>query len=1229
MNERDISEKIEQALKAFEEGALIDKARNLLNTLGYESAMMMDLESNHTDYFISEFDPSGKLNRERAMVEEWESIDFLFQLKEEDVSGSGLTRLPFNTKPIDDTIMESYVFFAVKLQGNTYNRTQLSAITREINKLMPMPAMIIFQHGQTLTFAVIDRRLHKQDQTKDVLKKVTLIKDIDFKDAHRAHIKILFDLSRDELFRVHEFSNFVELHQAWKKTLDIQELNKRFYSELSNWYFWAVDNVTFPEDAGEDIEVRNATSVIRLITRLIFVWFIKERKLVPDTFFNQREIENILNSIEPQESTYYKAILQNLFFATLNQEMNTPVKPNNRKFRGEGRQHYNITTLYRYKDYFTNPDAALRQFETIPFLNGGLFECLDKKDEDDNLLRIDGFSDRKDNHLSVPNFLFFSDEKNVDLNNVYGTRGKRYKVRGLIEILRRYKFTVTENTPIEEEVALDPELLGKVFENLLAAYNPETRSTARKQTGSYYTPREIVNYMVDESLIAHLKNKLIDFYTSQNTSLLKIPPSQLDLYGRSAPVQTELNLQDEELPKKQKSQIEKKLRHLVAYKDEPHKFNAEETEQLINAIDTIKIIDPACGSGAFPMGILHKLVFILGKLDPNNNQWRQRQIAKVEETIKTAEDIDDSTVRENTIAELESEIDNINNAFSENQLDYGRKLYLIENCIYGVDIQPIAVQIAKLRFFISLVVDQMIDESRKNRGVRPLPNLETKFVAGDTLISINKPDQMPLRSLEIDRKEEELRQVRKKHFSARTPKTKEKYRKLDKKIRSEISDLLVDGGFSIEETEKLAKWDPYDQNKGADFFDSEWMFGITEGFDVVIGNPPYINIENLPIKTKDYLFKNYRACKGRTDIYIAFLEKSISILNVKGIMSYILPYAFAMQKYGEKMREILIENHNIREIVDASSYRIFENAIVYNIVLIIGKYKLQNLTKVRLHYSNTDFDVRGGKEFLINQDVFAELKDSRLETNPYVFESLKLKGKVWENAVRFDQICLIAYGARLNHRSEKLGKSHYISQSEILGGKRFCEGKNIERYFFSQEGWLNYIPDEHYNPMFPELFENKKLMFINVVKDRLRFAYDDEGFYNSHTVINCVRLDLLSKATHTSARRVLRISDTYFAKKYDYKFLLGILNSRFTNWYFLNFLSEGLHFYPNDAKELPIPDVTPEQQLPIIEFVDKILEAKHTDPEADTSSLEDEIDKLVYDLYDLTDDEIAIVEESV
>ena len=135
-------------------------------------------------------------------------------------------------------------------------------------------------------------------------------------------------------------------------------------------------------------------------------------------------------------------------------------------------------------------------FKDIPFLNSGLFDCLDRRTTNNGKnveIRIDGFTD-KDVGLSVPNLLFFSDEITVDLNKDYGTKNKKYKVRGLIDTLSSYNFTIDENDPNDADVALDPELLGKVFENLLASFNPETATTARKQTGSFYTPREIVNY---------------------------------------------------------------------------------------------------------------------------------------------------------------------------------------------------------------------------------------------------------------------------------------------------------------------------------------------------------------------------------------------------------------------------------------------------------------------------------------------------------------------------------------------------------------------------------------------------------------------------------------------------------------------------------------------------------------------------------------------------------------
>ena len=538
MNNEEIrkKEEIESALAAMLDGDFLETSKELLAVLGYCSDRTANFPGT-ADHFIWRFPARNEnTDTEQEFRENVESVELMFQVSSEEIAPDDQPML-FEAPTFDEGYVRTFTFFAIELKDSDYPRGKYAQFTREVNKRFIMPVVVFFRVRDRLTIGFVGRRQHRRDPDRDVLEQVTLIKDIRLDNPHRAHLDILFELSLEECakwMRDHkEQENFDGLLAAWLTRLDTSELNKRFFNELANWYFWAVDRVKFPEDAGEDEEVRNATSVIRLLTRLIFVWFIKEKGLVPDALFNSNDLEDILKSLNPEKSTYYKAILQNLFFATLNQEMNTPQSPNNRKFRGEGRQHYNITSLYRYKDYFIDPDDALRKFEIIPFLNGGLFECLDGPSQEDatRILRVDSFSDRDDNPLHVPNELFFADTQTVDLNAAYGTRGRQFKVRGLIHILSSYKFTIAENTPIEEEVALDPELLGKVFENLLAAYNPETKANARKQTGSYYTPREIVNYMTDESLVAYLKNELITHSESQRTFSATTPPSQLDLTG--------------------------------------------------------------------------------------------------------------------------------------------------------------------------------------------------------------------------------------------------------------------------------------------------------------------------------------------------------------------------------------------------------------------------------------------------------------------------------------------------------------------------------------------------------------------------------------------------------------------------------------------------------------------------------------------------------------------------
>ena len=212
-------------------------------------------------------------------------MDFLIQLTDDEVraAAAGDQRLLFEAKgKWNGTVIESYLFFALTLKQPHYTRIQLAGITRAVNRLFPMPVMILFRHGDTLTLSVINRRLHKRDESKDVLEKVTLIKDICFAEPHRGHVEILFDLSFAALHDKHAFTNWVALHAAWQKTLDSSELNKRFFQEIANWYFWPLDHVRFPKDAPKADDGKDHISVIRLITRLIFCGFVKEKGLIPD-----------------------------------------------------------------------------------------------------------------------------------------------------------------------------------------------------------------------------------------------------------------------------------------------------------------------------------------------------------------------------------------------------------------------------------------------------------------------------------------------------------------------------------------------------------------------------------------------------------------------------------------------------------------------------------------------------------------------------------------------------------------------------------------------------------------------------------------------------------------------------------------------------------------------------------------------------------------------------------
>ena len=567
----------------------------------------------------------------------------------------------------------------------------------------------------------------------------------------------------------------------------------------------------------------------------------------------------------------------------------------------KNRNTYGVDNLYRYESLFRDPEAALKEFEDIPFLNGGLFECLDRTDENGKKIYVDGFSRNKKKRPQIPNRFFFG-EGEVDVGAVTGERRRgTQKARGLIDILANYKFTIVENTPIDQEIALDPELLGKVFENLLASYNEETKTTARKQTGSFYTPRPIVDYMVDESLKAHLATVL----------------------------EREHGMSEED--------ARTGLDILFAYTEKQHPFNEDEAETLIRAIDRCKILDPACGSGAFPMGVLHKLVYILTKLDPDNARWKQTQLDK----------LDSATMRE----ELER-------TFEHNNDDYGRKLYLIENCLYGVDIQPIAIQLTKLRFFISLICDQKTNKNKaQNHGVRPLPNLETKFVAANTLIGLGQDVQMELfKSPKIVKIEQDLQKIRHDYFSVQRRQQKLSLQKKDKELREKLANELVQSSFADQKTSlKLANWNPYDPHIAADFFEPLWMFdrSVSQGFDVVIGNPPYFK-ENDDKRRFDGL-RDLECYQGKMDVWYLFACVGIDLLRHEGILSYIATNNWITNAGASKMRRKIIKDTKLIEFIDFHDFMVFESASIQTMIMLLCKGATPEIYQAKIARVKPDF----------------------------------------------------------------------------------------------------------------------------------------------------------------------------------------------------------------------------------------------------------------------------------
>ncbi len=979
-----------------------------------------------------------------------------------------------------------------------------------------------------------------------------------------------------------------------KTAFAVEGLNKEFYDKLYQWYEKAQKKVIFPNDEKDENHIQ--TNLIRFLTRILFVWFLKEKKLINQDLFDLEKLKDLIDY--EKDSSFYKAILQNLFFATLS----TKIK--DRKFRSESKGHkgYNLDFgnqyVFRYQKLFQEQDSIQDLFNKTPFLNGGLFECLDDKK---NKIYIDGFSSTKKRQPIFPNKLLFNDDEQ-DL--------------GLIDLFNQYQFTIEESTPTDIEVALDPELLGKVFENLLATYNPETGEQARKATGSFYTPREIVSYMVDESLKQHFKTHTDLKENTINTLFIE---------------------------------NENKL-------DKPNK---RQINSVIKAIDELKILDPAVGSGAYPMGILQRLVFILEKIDPENTYFKQQQLEKlpnlssIEQDLKTVGKISDEKAKEKATEELNRRKIEINTEFARKDHNYLRKLHLIENCIYGVDIQPIAIQICKLRFFISLTIEQEKKEKKHNFGITPLPNLDYHFEIGNSLIGLPndyQPDS-------IKTLLQEIQPLKHQFFSENNTQNKKKLRdKIQQKISTCYAHIEKSIGYKLDFDFKI---------------DFSEVFDKTNGFDIVIGNPPYIK-EYGNKNAFNIIRENKKYYQGKMDIWTFFACMGIDILKENAVLSFIAPNNWVSNSGASKARNKILKDSRIIEFIDFGNFMIFENASIQTMILILKKKKchkyITKFSKVldsklpfielvnflykkpdqrfliyaseidnqKLMDSNITFLQKNISDIL---DKIEACKNFELDKDNEITNGLQVQQeKVNKKSLKvLGDAFSIGDGIFNLTAEEKDLLSFQANELELI--KPLYTSKEISKYYTNKNNqlWVVYTNSKfknskHIKP-YPNLKKHLDKFQKVITTDNKPYGIHrtrNELFFKGEKILSLRKSPNQPSFSYVDFDSY--VNQAFYvikSQRINLKYLIALLNSKLIAFWLKHkgkMQGDNYQIDKEPILNIPIKKALAEIQQPLIDLADKILTAKKSG--TDTTTLETQIDNMVYQLYDLTADEIKIIETS-
>lgn len=880
-----------------------------------------------------------------------------------------------------------------------------------------------------------------------------------------------------------------------KDAFSVEKVNKEFYKEIAKYYYRLTGKNEYKRElvlpsVGEGDDRKYEEFAVRLIGRVIFCWFLKHKKSAGGIPLIPTEALSV--SAVQNHKNYYHSILEPLFFEV----MNKPVK--DRK------------------------SLSMPESDKIPFLNGGLFEPHSNDFYKPSLINV----------LKIPDAWF------VDF----------------LRVLEQYNFTIDENSTVDADVSVDPEMLGRIFENLLAEVNPETGETARKATGSYYTPRVIVDYMVEQSLKQYLLT-------------------------RTALAEDEVN-------------------HLLSYEEDSINLEDDARNAVVTALKEIKVIDPACGSGAFPMGILHRVLLVLEKVDPKLETWRKQYLDSLDPMVRQM--VEKNIRRENWV--------------------YIRKLLIIRDSIYGVDIQPIAVDIAKLRCFLSLIVDELVLDNEENRGIEPLPNLEFKFVAANTLIGL-PPKAERQGTFNVSGTVERLRELRESYLRS-YGKEKESIEKDFRATQQKLFNENIKWGLSDTRVKQLIEWDPFSY-KSCGWFDPEWMFGITDGFDVVIANPPYVDSEAMVKEQPDLRQKYseiYSTAKGNWDLYVPFLELGYDLLTGSGVASFITPNKWYAIGYGKEIRKKLTPH--IHRIANCNLVEVFEAGNSPVVTIFRGNNSVE---KIVVDKFDEDYSIV--QSLGIERNLLASNLGLALANSLSTVLSIQGQEKTIGDYYDAENPCSVAEAYEIQEIIEELSDRDHVDQPYF----RFVNTGTIEP-FLTLWGKKNttYLKVKYHRPiiskakfknLFPRRYEQtiKPKLVISGMRHFESFI-DEEGQY------------IAGKSTEILFQKT----------KLSLKLALAILNSKLIRFYIKQAYSVlgidgGINFTTDLIEGLPIPKLekTSEQKT-FVEVIDKILAItkaadyfENKEKQAKVKEYERQIDQLVYQFYRLTPDEIAVVEGSV